>query len=66
MTIPIEISNKEQELFVNGIGVNIVDLQPGLEVDEQFIGAGGAQSAGWDKGIWKHWDKQEKKLILLD
>lgn len=66
MTIPIEISNEKQELFVNGIGINIVDLQPGLEVDEQFTGAGGAQSVGWDKQIWKHWDRQEKRLILLD
>ncbi|NLE26435.1 MAG: hypothetical protein GX625_14045 [Clostridiaceae bacterium] len=66
MTIPIEISNKEQELFVNGEGVSIVDLRPDFEIDEQRDGAGEPESVGWDKQIWKNWDGQEKKLILLD
>lgn len=66
MTIPIELSNKEQELFVNGVGVNIKDLRPDFEIDEQFGGSGEPESVGWDKQIWKQWDEQEKELILLN
>jgi len=64
--IPIEISNKEQELFVNGVGVDIQDLRPDFEIDVQSSSSGRPESVGWDKEIWKHWDGQEKKLILLD
>lgn len=66
MTIPIKISNKKQELFVNGEGVNIKDLRPDFDINEQRSGSGKPESAGWDENIWKHWDGQEKKLILLD
>jgi len=66
VSIPIEISNKEQEIFLNGVSVGIKDFMPDLNINETFSGSGKPISVGWDKEIWKHWDGQEKKLILLD
>lgn len=53
MTFPIEITNKEQELFVQTSQVTVSNLMPDVNIDQSFSGAGKPESLGWDDNIWK-------------
>ncbi len=59
--IKFQISADKEEIIIGGISADILVKSPDVNFSHEISGSG-TVNAGWDKGIWKHWDDTKKTL----